>query len=133
MKDFTTSFRFYPMDIHEHQPLVFDQLSRLTRMENLELDYYARPFALSRQPTFQETVDLRLTMGLGKLSTLQELEKFSFDDTKQMMGKREIEWILEHWKYLRSLRGTLDFLSPVVNSALRKMLEEDGVAFNEDD
>jgi hypothetical protein len=75
----------------------------------------------------QETFDLRLELGLDKLSTLRSLSVISFLDTEQKMGDEEVDWILEHWTSLMIANGALNTSKPRVDEALRGRLEERGI------
>ncbi|KAF9985485.1 hypothetical protein BGZ65_010713 [Modicella reniformis] len=77
MKKFTACFRFEPLTFHRVQLLVFDQLSSLTQMEELNLDGTLEDSPINF-PEFHETFDLRLSYGLDKLSTLRSLRYFAF-------------------------------------------------------
>ncbi|KAF9940193.1 hypothetical protein BGZ65_007845 [Modicella reniformis] len=85
LKELDAGLKFEPLTIHHVQPLVFDQLSRLTRIEDLTLDS-----ELYRDAAFQTTSDLRLEYGLHKLATLRSLEMFIFHRTTQRMGYFEM-------------------------------------------
>ncbi|KAG0234723.1 hypothetical protein B0O80DRAFT_463736 [Mortierella sp. GBAus27b] len=121
----SASFRFNPLKIQDHQPLVLDQLSRLTRMERLTLDG-CRDSTSERESSlaFQETFDLRLQMGLTKLSTLKSLQYISFRSTRQIMGPNEVEWINEHWKDLEGISGVFHSWKPDFSRELRGRLGE---------
>ncbi|KAG0234721.1 hypothetical protein BGX31_004460 [Mortierella sp. GBA43] len=117
----SASFRFDPLKNHEHQPLVFDQLSRLIRLKTLYLQGYEENPS-SPAPAFKEACDLRLQKGLNKLSTLRSLRYFSFEHTRQIMGVKEIEWINEHWTNLVKVDGVFNCRRRGVNRELRNLL-----------
>ncbi|KAK3810263.1 MAG: hypothetical protein J3Q66DRAFT_352655 [Benniella sp.] len=105
LKRLAACFRFDPTTIDQLQPLVFDQLSKLSRLEGLNVD--GRSAGSSwKYLAFQETFDFRLEMGLDKLSTLRLLRDFSFCHTRQRMAEEEIEWITKHWR--RISRDTIE-------------------------
>ncbi|KAF9354083.1 hypothetical protein BGX34_011225 [Mortierella sp. NVP85] len=115
-------FRFDPSTIDRVQPLVFDQLARLTRLEELLVnEWYAAP-------KFQETFDLRLVHGLGKLSTLRLLEAIHVNNTVQQIGEEELEWMVEHWKSLWCIDGKLNMVDVEVDMALKERLARHGIA-----
>lgn len=106
-------FRFDPSTIDRVQPLVFDQLARLTRLEELFVnEWHAAP-----RPKFQETFDLRLVHGLGKLSTLRLLQAIHINNTVQQIGEEELEWMVEHWKSLWCIDGKLNMVDAEVDMA----------------
>ncbi|KAK3810184.1 MAG: hypothetical protein J3Q66DRAFT_352325 [Benniella sp.] len=108
-------FRFDPSTMGHVQPLVLDQLSKLSRLE--ELQVFSRRQC---QPEF-EAFDLRLEYGLGKLSTLRLLRTFSFGVSKQKMREQEVDWILDHWKSLDRIKGE-------INCTLKEQLKQHGVS-----
>jgi hypothetical protein len=75
----------------------------------------------------QETFDLRLCRGLGKLSTLRSLAVINFLDTDQKMGDEEVDWMIEHWTSLVEVNGTLNTSKQEFDEALRGRLEKHGV------
>ncbi|KAK3810171.1 MAG: hypothetical protein J3Q66DRAFT_352311 [Benniella sp.] len=75
-------FQFDPLTISEIQPLVFEQIARLYRLDHLWLCYSYD------KPPFQTTVDLRLENGLDKLSTLRSLRGITFRGSIQKWARR---------------------------------------------
>ncbi|KAI8348112.1 hypothetical protein B0O80DRAFT_514984 [Mortierella sp. GBAus27b] len=126
LKELSVCFQFDPSKIHDHQPLVLDRLSRLARLERLCVD------GKSPDLVFQETFDLRLDMGLDKLSTQRSLRWFSFRNTEQIMGYAEVDWIIEHWTRLQYINGDLDFQEPELDLELKAWLEENGISSLDD-
>jgi len=126
LKDLHLGFVFDPSTIRLVQPRVFDQLSRLTRLRELNLWSNGLPNDPAITP-FRETVDLRLKNGLGKLSTLRALQRLEFDFSEQRMGNQEIDWILEHWRCLEWIHGILNKKDPEVDRTLRKRLMDHGL------
>jgi hypothetical protein len=98
---------FSPDTIAEDQPRVFEKLATLTKLKTLCLDGVTGRGV--QHLRFRETVDLRLEVGLGQLSTLQSLRKISFGYTHQRMGEQEIRWMVDHWS-LEEIRGELNTL-----------------------
>ncbi|KAF9997791.1 hypothetical protein BGZ65_006638, partial [Modicella reniformis] len=115
-----TLIHFNSITIRQVQPIVFDQLSRLTRLEVLNLSYLD-PMGVRFG---DDLLDLRLESGLDKLSSLRLLRVIEFPSTKQSMDEQEIDWILEHWKFLRRIDGVLNAFDPDINKALRQRLEQ---------
>ncbi|KAF9986367.1 hypothetical protein BGZ65_007874 [Modicella reniformis] len=110
------------------QPLVFEQLARLTQLQKLYVTWNPKPNLEDDEPVFQGSVDLRLDYGLGKLSSLRMLREISFVDTVQQMGEQEIDWILEHWKCVEEIYGELDSWNPDKDKALKERLALNGVS-----
>ncbi|KAF9344567.1 hypothetical protein BGX34_005520 [Mortierella sp. NVP85] len=117
---------FDPSTIQEIQPRVFEQMARLEHLEVLRL-WDPKPRDDFEPGLFQRTVDLRLTSGLGKLSTLRRLRYIAFNYSHQRMGEQEMDWILEHWTGLEMVRGRLDALDDVVGHGLMQRLRDRGI------
>ncbi|KAF9354956.1 hypothetical protein BGX34_010722 [Mortierella sp. NVP85] len=131
LKTLELCLRFDPSTIRHVQPLVFDQLARLTRLEALRLWDNMGVHGLT-VTTFQEAVDLRLESGLGKLSTLRYLHTVDLGSSEQRMQEEEIVWMLEHWKSLEKIRGRFNFREPEVERALRERLRARNVEVSPD-
>ncbi|KAF9316081.1 hypothetical protein BGZ91_005630 [Linnemannia elongata] len=97
---------------------VYDQLSRLTKLRVLDLGYeYRRSTHYRKRYTvggneyrvyglvIRDTLQLSLTSGLDRLSTLKNLQVFGFEGVDHEMDLPELEWIAEHWPNLRVMRG----------------------------
>ncbi|KAF9940194.1 hypothetical protein BGZ65_007846 [Modicella reniformis] len=115
-------FEFEPLTIHHDQPLVFDQLSKLTRIE--KMSFYFGPHGFGAP---KESFDFRLEYGLHKLATLRRLSVFRFYRTTQRMGMEEIDWMLNHWKSLSEVEGRFTKWSHYSDWTLRKRLENHGI------
>ncbi|KAK3810362.1 MAG: hypothetical protein J3Q66DRAFT_352880 [Benniella sp.] len=126
LKKLSVRFCFRPATVGLLQPLVFEQLSRLKRLEDLRIDGISDDPTL-RKMRLQETFDLRLCRGLGKLSTLRSLAVINFLDTDQRMGDEEVDWMIEHWTSLVEVNGTLNTSKQEFDEALRGRLEKHGV------
>ncbi|KAK3810275.1 MAG: hypothetical protein J3Q66DRAFT_352675 [Benniella sp.] len=79
------------------QRILFERLSRLHKLEQLDL---------SCKPPVQ-SLDLRLEAGLEQLATLTRLEELTFRGTVQKMKVKDAEWMIEHWKSLKSVKGRM--------------------------
>ncbi|KAK3810182.1 MAG: hypothetical protein J3Q66DRAFT_352321 [Benniella sp.] len=121
LKGLDLSFRFSHSTINRKQPLVLDQLSRLTRLEEM------RVYSGRKEKKSQKALDLRLERGLGKLSTLRLLRVLDFDSAIQRMGEQEVDWMLKHWKSLDRIYGRLNTMEPGVHQALTERLRVHGV------
>ncbi|KAK3823261.1 MAG: hypothetical protein J3Q66DRAFT_424896 [Benniella sp.] len=108
-----------PSTVSHLQPLIFDRLSKLTRLERW---CNMRPYRRGA------TVDLRLEYGLDKLSTLRRLHTVILSDSvHEKMSDAEVDWILEHWKSLTRFNGRLNTHDFSVAQALRQRLKEHGI------
>jgi len=110
------------------QPLVFDQLARLTRLEELYVNGSAVVMDSRHPPGFHELCDMRLVHGLGKLSTLRLLRMVNFSNTIQRMGEREVDWVLGHWRNLECIFGRLNTQDMEIDTILNERLQEHGIA-----
>ncbi|KAI8346123.1 hypothetical protein B0O80DRAFT_247389 [Mortierella sp. GBAus27b] len=99
------------------QPLVYNQISRLVRLEELRI-----PVLLGKG------LELRLERGLGKLSTLRSLHTVIHGYTLRIMGHPEVDWILEHWKSLRTIKGMREHSDPSIEKAPIERLRDHGIA-----
>ncbi|KAK3810129.1 MAG: hypothetical protein J3Q66DRAFT_415356 [Benniella sp.] len=105
--------------ISQIQPLVFDQLSRLTQLQ--ELHVHCRET--------EGMLDLRLESGLGRLSTLRSLRLLNFGvSTMQMIQQPEVDWMLKHWKSLERIHRKPNALNPTLDTALKMKLRHHGIA-----
>jgi hypothetical protein len=101
----------------ELQTLVFDQISRLVGLEELYI----------QRKHISPGLKLRLECGLGKLSTLRSFHTINFERTAQRMDHPEVDWILEHWKSLRIIKGMLSSSDPSIDEALIRRLKDHGI------
>jgi len=115
LKVLALAFCFDPSTtVGKHQPLVFDQLSKLTRLEE---------WHIVGPSGFAGTVDLRIESGLAKLSTLKRLRAITAQHIVERMGDAEVDWMLEHWKHLEVFNGKLNKDCTVGNALQKRMLE----------
>ncbi|KAG0219030.1 hypothetical protein BGX33_005072 [Mortierella sp. NVP41] len=128
---------------------VFGRLSRLTRLKYLSLspdlklgvdfvkaDMYSLIYRskvdgmhyINYGDVLPDTLNLRLDCGLDQLASLTELEFLGFESVDHRMRAQDIEWIAEHFRKLREMRGlALDTHVGVEDNlerdALRKLLQ----------
>ncbi|KAK3823248.1 MAG: hypothetical protein J3Q66DRAFT_331244 [Benniella sp.] len=103
------------------QPLIFDRLSKLTRLEHLCM------VGPERQHNIGGTVDMKIGYGLDKLSTLQLLDSVRFRKMTWSMGDMEVDWMLEHWKSLTLFMGSPKMFDDTVREALVKRIKRHGI------
>jgi hypothetical protein len=89
------------------QPLIFEHLSTLVRLERLTLQ--PSPMTDGDQG---RVLAFRLSCGMGKLSTLKQLSYICFESGTRYMynegvGIKEIKWMIKHWKKMKKVRGRL--------------------------
>ncbi|KAG0298096.1 hypothetical protein BGZ98_000322, partial [Dissophora globulifera] len=148
MEDLDMTIVFDPEETDRLQPLVFEQLSKLTALEYLDLS--GRAIAADMDSSrggededlsdigdsfhryaklmpYKRSIDLRLEMGLDKLATLRLLKRLRFLGTTQRIGKDEVEWMLKNWKCLNGVRGRLDG-NQDANAELVEMLTKQGIS-----
>ncbi|KAI8345571.1 hypothetical protein B0O80DRAFT_472684 [Mortierella sp. GBAus27b] len=80
---------------------VFERLSQLRHLKvlNMSNPYLERFLAVT-----PVTLPLELRMGLGRLSTLRDLESIGYQGS-QRMRVVDVEWMLKHWSKLRTISG----------------------------
>ncbi|KAK3810133.1 MAG: hypothetical protein J3Q66DRAFT_352186 [Benniella sp.] len=105
--------------ISQIQPLVFDQLSRLTQLQELHVFWWETEGIL---------LDLRLENGLGRLSKLRSLRILVLSVSQQMIQQPEVDWMLKHWTNLERIHGRLNALNPALDKALKMKLRHHGIA-----
>lgn len=86
--------------------LLFEHLSTLTQLEELDMTRYPYPHSGSWFSPSRETgPQLRLDSGLDQLLTLTRLKKVMFSGIAQNMRGVDVEWMLEKWPELEVLCG----------------------------
>ncbi|KAK3823250.1 MAG: hypothetical protein J3Q66DRAFT_331247 [Benniella sp.] len=122
LKVLDLAFCFNPHNaVNQLQPLIFDRLSKLTRLEELCM------MGPSRRYNIGGTVDLRMTCGLGKLSTLRLLRSVIIRGITLKMDDKEVDFILTYWKSLTMFSGKLNTLNEAFNEALEERLKKGGI------
>ncbi|KAF9150575.1 hypothetical protein BG015_007631 [Linnemannia schmuckeri] len=92
------------------QKRAYDRLAGLKNLKSLQLGS-RRHRGMSYYPDYlrqDDTLELTMASGLGRLSELKELEVFAFEGTSHRVGKAELEWMADNWPRLRELRGLND-------------------------
>ncbi|KAF9140859.1 hypothetical protein BG015_001496, partial [Linnemannia schmuckeri] len=132
---FTVFIAKQPGDKPEWEARVFEQISKLRRLQSLFLErapYWSGESVRPNAVMNMETLDLRLACsrsrnssspsnnggvgtggsgsegGDGDLScwsSLVQLRELSFDDDRQMLGMNEVLWMVEHWRNLAWVWG----------------------------
>ncbi|KAI8345562.1 hypothetical protein B0O80DRAFT_534262 [Mortierella sp. GBAus27b] len=80
---------------------VFERLSQLRRLKVLNMRNQYQGRCLRGSPV---CIPLDLRMGLGRLSTLRDLEWIGYQGP-QNMRMVDVEWMLQHWSRLRKMTG----------------------------
>ncbi|KAI8345563.1 hypothetical protein B0O80DRAFT_270295 [Mortierella sp. GBAus27b] len=80
---------------------VFERLSQLRQLQVLDM---RNPFLARFQHDPHATLPLDLRMGLGRLSTLKDLEWIGYQGY-QNMRMVDMEWMLRHWSKLNKITG----------------------------
>ncbi|KAK3810132.1 MAG: hypothetical protein J3Q66DRAFT_404900 [Benniella sp.] len=108
-----------PSTLCQTQPLVFDQLSKLTLLQELYVySWEANGLML----------DLRLEHRLERLSSLRSLRFLDLSHTTmQSMRQQEIDWMLNHWKNLERVFGKLNTKSSTHDALLKMRLKCGGI------
>ena len=122
LKVYITRDREHP----DADQLVFEQLSKLVQLEELELgddplsDLHGD---LAKDLRSQGALQLRLDSGLGRLAGLKSLYAVEFHGTAQMMRVQEMEWMVENWPELQEVSGKLSGNSEM-HVVLKEMFEK---------
>ncbi|KAF9436135.1 hypothetical protein BGZ76_004729 [Entomortierella beljakovae] len=87
--------------------MVYSRLQVFQDLENLDM---FDTFETARRTSSLETanivtIPLRLKAGLDQLAKWTKLKRLSFWNGVQVMPKRELDWIVEHWKQLNYIAG----------------------------
>ncbi|KAG0297822.1 hypothetical protein BGZ97_004218 [Linnemannia gamsii] len=108
---------------------VFEQMARLKRLEELDM---SRLTAINKKidcvrSSLGPVLRLGLEAGLDQLSTLTRLTAVNVADTNQEMAMEDVEWMLEHWPYLKKLKGQLSS-DAKAGTLMVRLLRDRGVA-----
>ena len=107
------------------QQEIFERLSKLTRLEELSIH------VLKKGAMNGYVLKFRLEYGMGQLASLRELTTFHFvsdiDGCYADLGMAEIEWIKDHWKKLKRVKGSLNSCN-TTHYNLKVAFEEHGIA-----
>ncbi|KAG0220456.1 hypothetical protein BGX31_011005 [Mortierella sp. GBA43] len=106
-----------PLEWHRR---VFEQLSRLTRLEKLYIG------DISSFTEYRGGLDLRLEAGLGALKSLRQLKELRFWGLWQKMREGDVKWMLDTWPRLRVIDGRVHH-DDEQQSKLRGILSQAGV------
>ncbi|KAG0049423.1 hypothetical protein BGZ83_005773 [Gryganskiella cystojenkinii] len=92
------------VDYARSQHYMFSQLSELVLLEEL----VSIPLQAAG-PDYNETwhLDFQVRFGLDTLSSLKRLKRLEISFTRQQMHMGDVAWIVEHWKQLQTIEGSL--------------------------
>ncbi|KAF9125779.1 hypothetical protein BGW39_007144 [Mortierella sp. 14UC] len=112
------------------QHLAYTRLATLPSLERLLITRIpARGINVRPEHLTLDSLNLRLSCGLGTLSTLKQLKVLNFVDVEQWLDKESVEWMIASWPKLNCVQGTL---APSLdqNSALATILTNHGVFYS---
>jgi hypothetical protein len=92
------------IDYAESQRYVFSRLSELVLLEELT-SIPLQAAGLDFVKTWN--LDFQLQYGLSALSSLRRLQRLVVSYTKQRMSVDDIDWMIQRWKMLQSIEGSL--------------------------
>jgi hypothetical protein len=125
LKALVVHFAFEDIE-QDLQRLVFERLSKLTRLEKLHVGTNRDP-----RESYPNGLDFRLSSGLGALAKLKWITRISFVGTWQQMGVKDVQWMISTWKHL-TVYGTLN-QDPATCSALKDIvIHKEGATITED-
>lgn len=107
------------------QHVVYDRLAQLTRLRSLDMSIACTYNDLPRLRVMQlthshqclrhpvnqdavapmDTLQFTLASGLGRLSSLSQLEELWIRGVDHRIGKEELVWMQDHWPKLKCIRG----------------------------
>jgi hypothetical protein len=102
LRELRIYFGFGEMEQDLHQ-LVLKRLSTLVRLERLII---WRPCSEHKH---HAGLEFRLGYGLEHLASLRQLTYFYRNAEKSAVGMEELEWMMDNWKNLKSIRGQLNW------------------------
>ncbi|KAI8604494.1 hypothetical protein EDD21DRAFT_412022 [Dissophora ornata] len=116
------SICFMFSDTEQHlQPLIFERLAKLTRLEYL----YSAAVRTHFQEKYPVPLQFRLQSGLDALSGLWRMESFAASHSKSL-GEDELRWMLVHWKNLISVSADVD-IDDVMKIELENLFKSRGI------
>ncbi|KAI8349990.1 hypothetical protein B0O80DRAFT_531434 [Mortierella sp. GBAus27b] len=101
---------------------VLRQLSRLTKLEDLRIGGWIGP-VIPRDGLY-----LKLTSGLGVLSSLRRIQILKFERLWQEMEEDDVRWMVEAWPRLSCVSGILSS-RPKRHQQLVRILEDEGIRY----
>ncbi|KAF9199260.1 hypothetical protein BGZ49_010654 [Haplosporangium sp. Z 27] len=87
--------------------LVYSRLASLKELRKLDMlsTYNLANIGARAQLRTLVPLPVRLRAGLGQLEALDKLEEISFWSGKQAIHKKELIWMVDYWKQLKSIEG----------------------------
>jgi len=109
------------------QPLIFERLSTLVRLEQLTLDYCS----FDRYEKQYDMLECRLDRGLGRLASLQQLTSVWLDTPignwqNPNLSMEDVMWMVENWKGLKKVVGYLNWRQDLA-AQLRSVFDSHGI------
>ena len=125
LRELITCFRVKQTE-QDLQPLVFERLSKMVRLTTLVM---GNSFD---DGSGDGVLEFRLDCGLGQLANLRELESIGFHrgiktEQRQRLEMKDVEWMIENWKKLRTVYGKLS-RDPEVETQLKGVLKSNGIS-----
>ncbi|KAG0306132.1 hypothetical protein BGZ97_000858 [Linnemannia gamsii] len=126
-----------PQSTIKSRQKMFDQLGLLSNIIHLDLGAH-RLFQLplqvrSQLTTYESTLSLKLSSdngGLANFVGLTQLRHFSFKQTPQSLGMKEVHWVLDHWTHLSKIVGQFTNTG-IPFSRLLDLFLQNGISFHE--
>ncbi|KAF9559197.1 hypothetical protein EC968_006676 [Mortierella alpina] len=110
---------------------VFKRISQFEFLEELHLHQSDHAWLATSWTDDTRPLDMTLASGLGLLTGLVRLRSLWMMQRGQELDREDIEFMLEHWKGLRDVRGTLS-RTPSRHEELAAMLVSRGVRLVKD-
>lgn len=93
---------------------------RLYHLERLDMSDRESPGNLL-------SIHLRLGIGLEQLATLTRLKELVFYPVPQRLSKDDVDWMIKHWKSLKSVEGILGLKDGKESQKLVDMFHAAGI------
>ncbi|KAF9434851.1 hypothetical protein BGZ76_007305 [Entomortierella beljakovae] len=116
---------YFDLEGFDMQTVILERLAGLTKLEYL--DFGHRKDSTPGSCGGLTSIRLSLDKGLDLLRSCQQLTTLRFFGVVQEMNEQDLDWILESWKHLESVYGTLsdDGLRHI---ELAKIMESHGIS-----
>ncbi|KAF9148059.1 hypothetical protein BG015_010237 [Linnemannia schmuckeri] len=135
LKHLEVFFMIDPTRPNEDGELAFEHLSRLEKLETLDLNLrhtWTLSWNVFSRMKRQSSLRWRLDSGLQHLSTLRRLRTLVIDSSFHDVRMEDVQWILGHWPVLERLTCSLS-QDPVTRKQFVDLFEQHNVVLEAED
>jgi hypothetical protein len=111
-----------PWDKDRQQSAIVKRLMRLSSLERLDLTD-----PQTRTHGGPSGLEFRLERGLEQLATLTRLKEIVFYPKIEQLAMEDVEWMIKHWKNLKSVKGKLSLKDVSESLRLANKFSEAGI------